>query len=295
MFVFGNLQVLDFYSGLLQGSTVTLFTCQFSGRLKFMANTLLQGKSGIQEVPPERLPRHVAIILDGNNRWAKREHLPGLAGHRAGVNRVREVVNACVDHGVEVLTLFAFSSENWNRPIIEVNGLMSLFLNVLKREARRLKKNRIRLKVIGDVTRFSPEIQKHIQEAEMLTSSVDYSVTLVIAANYGGMWDICSAARQLAEKVARGELGPEGIDESAIELHLSTSGLPAPDLLIRTSGEQRISNFLLWQCAYSEFYFTETLWPDFGRDEFQQALLSYARRQRRFGKTSEQVEAETQC
>ncbi|WP_257285798.1 polyprenyl diphosphate synthase [Endozoicomonas sp. SESOKO1] len=259
-----------------------------------MANTLLQGKSGIQGVPQERLPRHVAIILDGNNRWAKRKHLPGLAGHRAGVNRVREVVEACVDQGVEVLTLFAFSSENWNRPVIEVNGLLRLFLGVLKREARRLKENRIRLKVIGDVTRFSPEIQKYIQEVETLTSD-DYLVTLVIAANYGGMWDIATAARQLAERVARGELEPESIDESTLEQHLSTSGLPAPDLLIRTSGEQRISNFLLWQCAYSEFYFTDTLWPDFGREELQQALLSYARRQRRFGKTSEQVEAETLC
>ncbi|WP_152554081.1 polyprenyl diphosphate synthase [Endozoicomonas elysicola] len=259
-----------------------------------MANTSLQGTSGIEGVPSERLPRHVAIILDGNNRWAKRKHLPGLAGHRAGVNRVREVVEACADYGVEVLTLFAFSSENWNRPVVEVNGLMRLFLNVLRREARRLKKNRIRLKVIGEVSRFSSDIQKHIHEVEAQTAE-DYSVTLVIAANYGGMWDIASATRQLAEKVARGELSSEDIDESAIERHLSTSGLPPPDLLIRTSGEQRISNFLLWQCAYSEFYFTETLWPDFGRDELQQALLSYARRQRRFGKTSEQVEAETTC
>ncbi|MBO9480215.1 MULTISPECIES: polyprenyl diphosphate synthase [Gammaproteobacteria] len=259
-----------------------------------MANTSLQGKSGIQGVPPERLPRHVAIILDGNNRWAKRKHLPGLAGHRAGVNRVREVVEACDEQGVEVLTLFAFSSENWSRPVIEVNGLMRLFLGVLKREARRMQKKRIRLKVIGDITRFSPEIQKYIQEVETLTAN-DYSVTLVIAANYGGRWDIASAARLLAEKVARGELDAKNIDEFAIEQHLSTSGLPAPDLLIRTSGEQRISNFLLWQCAYSEFYFTDTLWPDFGRNELQQALLSYARRQRRFGKTSEQVEAETLC
>lgn len=259
-----------------------------------MANTSLQGTSGIQGVPLERLPRHVAIILDGNNRWAKRKHLPGLAGHRAGVDRVREVVEACTDYGIEVLTLFAFSSENWNRPEVEVNGLMRLFLYVLRREAKRLKKNRIRLKVIGDLTRFSPEIQKRIREVEALTSD-NYSVTLVIAANYGGMWDIVSAARQLAEKVVRGELECAKIDESAIERHLSTSGLPAPDLLIRTSGEQRISNFLLWQSAYSEFYFTETLWPDFGRDELQQALLSYARRQRRFGRTSEQVEAETPC
>ncbi len=259
-----------------------------------MANTSLQGNSGIQGIPLERLPRHVAIILDGNNRWAKRQQLPGLAGHRAGVSRVREVVEACANFGVEVLTLFAFSSENWNRPTAEVNGLMRLFLHVLKKEAQRLKKNRIRLKVIGDISRFSKDIQKRVHNVEALTAD-GYAMTLVIAANYGGMWDIASAARQLAEKVARGEVGADSVDESAIEQHLSTSGLPAPDLLIRTSGEQRISNFLLWQCAYSEFYFTKTLWPDFGRDELQQALLSFARRQRRFGQTSEQVEAETPC
>ena len=259
-----------------------------------MANTSLQGKGGIQEFLPERLPRHVAIILDGNNRWAKRNRLPGLAGHRKGVIRVREVVEACTEFGVEVLTLFAFSSENWNRPEVEVHGLMHLFLHVLKKEVRRLKNNRIRLKVIGDISRFSPEIQQRIHEAEELTAE-NYTVTLVIAANYGGMWDIANAARQLAEQLARGEIDPEHINETAMEQHLSTAGLPPPDLLIRTSGEQRISNFLLWQCAYSEFYFTDTLWPDFDRNELQQALLSYARRQRRFGKTSEQVEAEILC
>ncbi len=287
-------QELAFYRRLLQGSDVTLFLPANIKLSLFMANTSLQGKSGIQGCVPERLPRHVAIILDGNNRWAKLKHLPGLAGHRTGVARVREVVEACAEHGVEVLTLFAFSSENWNRPEVEVHGLMHLFLHVLKKEARRLRKNRIRLKVIGDISRFSPEIQQRIHKAEALTAD-DYTVTLVIAANYGGMWDITNAARILAEKVARGEINSECINEAAMEQHLSTAGLPPPDLLIRTSGEQRISNFLLWQCAYSEFYFTDTLWPDFGRDELQQALLSYARRQRRFGKTSEQVEAEILC
>lgn len=242
----------------------------------------------------ETVPRHVAIILDGNNRWAKRNHLAGLAGHHAGVTKVREVVEACSEFGVEVLTLFAFSSENWNRPEIEVNGLMRLFLLMLKRETRKLKKNRIRLNVIGDISRFSPDIQKHIAQAQAETGS-DYSCILNIAANYGGRWDITQAAKALAVQVANGELAPEAITESLIEDHLSTRGLPPPDLLIRTSGEQRISNFLLWQCAYSEFYFTQTLWPDFGRDDLLTALHSYAGRQRRFGKTSEQVEAELTC
>ncbi|MGB1271608.1 MAG: polyprenyl diphosphate synthase [Endozoicomonas sp.] len=251
-----------------------------------MAKLFSKESCGILEVPSERLPRHVAIILDGNNRWARRQSLSGIAGHRAGVEKVREVVEACGESEVEVLTLFAFSSENWSRPAREVNGLMSLFLHVLRRETRKLKKNRIRLKVIGDVTRFSPVIQKHIRDAETLTAD-DSDVTLVIAANYGGQWDIARACRNIADKVAQGELSPEQINEDLVEGHLSTAGLPPPDLLIRTSGEQRISNFLLWQCAYSEFYFTDTLWPDFGREEFQRALLDYAGRQRRFGKSSE--------
>ncbi|MGB0359846.1 MAG: polyprenyl diphosphate synthase [Endozoicomonas sp.] len=255
----------------------------------FQSNSQSQGSS--EESLSENLPRHVAIILDGNNRWAKKHKLPSLSGHHAGVERVREVVEACGEFGVEVLTLFAFSSENWSRPAIEVNGLMGLFLRALKQETSKLRKNRIRLKIIGDVTRFSQDIQKYIHEAEVSTAK-DYAVTLVIAANYGGMWDIAQASKQLAEKVSRGQLKPEEINESVFESHLSTAGFPAPDLLIRTSGEQRISNFLLWQCAYSEFYFTETLWPDFGRDAFQQALLNYGCRQRRFGKTSQQVEAE---
>lgn len=247
-----------------------------------------------QGLPKDKLPRHIAIILDGNNRWAKKRRLPGLAGHRAGVSAVRNIVEACGDYGVEILTLFAFSSENWNRPRNEVNGLMELFLSALRRETRRLKRNHIRLKVIGDISAFSADIQKHIREAETLTAN-EHKVTLVIAANYGGMWDITQASRKVAEKVERGELRAEDVTRELIGAHLSTADLPAPDLMIRTSGEQRISNFMLWQCAYSEFYFTETLWPDFDRAEFHRALLDYIGRQRRFGKTSEQVEAEATC
>lgn len=248
----------------------------------------------MQGVPVEKLPRHVAIILDGNNRWAKKRRLPGLAGHRAGVKAVREAVELCGDLGIKVLTLFAFSSENWKRPQNEVDGLMELFLRALRRETRKLKRNNIRLKVIGDTSRFSPAIQEHIREAEQLTAD-EAKVTLVIAANYGGMWDVTQAAQKVARMVEQGQIAADQVSESLIEENLSTAGLPAPDLLIRTSGEQRISNFLLWQCAYSEFYFTDTLWPDFDRGEFQRALLNYVSRQRRFGKTSEQVEAEATC
>lgn len=253
-----------------------------------------QGNFPAQDIPKDRLPRHVAIILDGNNRWAKRQGSSSLSGHRAGVQKVREITRSCRDLGIKVLTLFAFSSENWNRPFAEVNGLMMLFLGVLRKEAKQLKEGRIRLKVIGDKSRFSADIQKYIQQAEAMTAN-DYEMTLVIAANYGGMWDITHATQQLAQQVAEGLIRPDQINETLIESHLSTSDLDRPDLLIRTSGEQRISNFLLWQCAYSEFYFTTTLWPDFGQNELALALKEYAGRQRRFGKTSEQVEAEVLC
>ncbi len=243
--------------------------------------------------PPGELvsvPRHVAIIMDGNNRWAKKHGKMGLSGHRAGVESVRSVIEACGEFGVETLTLFAFSSENWNRPKDEVRGLMELFLHALKREVKRLRRNHIRLKVIGDITQFSDTIQKYIREAEAQTAN-DYKVTLVIAASYGGQWDIVEAARELAQQVKRGELSPEEITAAHIDGLLSTRDLPPPDLLIRTSGEHRISNFLLWQCAYSELYFTDVLWPDFTREEFYRALCSYSSRQRRFGRTSEQIEA----
>ncbi len=236
-------------------------------------------------------PRHVAIIMDGNNRWAKKNKKGRLGGHRAGVETVRKVIEACGNYGVEVLTLFAFSSENWNRPPEEVRGLMELFLRALKFEVKRLRRHRIRLKVIGDISAFSPSIQKHIRQAEQQTSR-DYQVTLVVAASYGGQWDIVEAARQLAEKAKSGQLDPADISPGMFEQHLTTGDLPPPDLLIRTSGEHRISNFLLWQSAYSEFYFTNVLWPDFGPDELYKALYSYSQRQRRFGQTSEQIETD---
>ncbi|RRJ85106.1 di-trans,poly-cis-decaprenylcistransferase [Aestuariirhabdus litorea] len=234
-------------------------------------------------------PRHVAIIMDGNNRWAKKRLLPGIAGHRAGVEAVRRVVEACDEHGIEVLTLFAFSSENWQRPEEEVRGLMGLFLQMLKKETRRLHKNRIRLKVLGDLSAFSEEIQQHIREAEALTAE-NSRVTLAIAANYGGQWDIAQAAQQLAVKVKAGELEPGQITPELIQDHLYTAGLPLPDLCIRTGGDHRISNFMLWQFAYAELYFTSTLWPDFDAAQLREALVDFSGRQRRFGKTSEQVE-----
>ncbi len=236
------------------------------------------------------VPRHVAIIMDGNNRWARRHGKGQLSGHRAGVDAVRKIVEACSEYGVEVLTLFAFSSENWKRPPAEVRGLMELFLHALKREVKRLRRNKIRLKVIGDLGQFSPVIQQYIREAEEQTAD-DYKVTLVIAASYGGQWDITEAARQLARRVQEGTLDVQDITPQLLEQNLVTREMPPPDLLIRTSGEHRISNFLLWQCAYSEFYFTDVLWPDFSQDEFYKALQSYSQRQRRFGLTSEQLDA----
>ncbi|WP_027707188.1 polyprenyl diphosphate synthase [Zooshikella ganghwensis] len=239
-------------------------------------------------------PKHIAVIMDGNNRWAKRKRLPGIAGHRAGLSAARSIVEACGRYGIEVLTLFAFSSENWRRPEEEVSALMELFLRALKRETKRLHKNHIRLKVIGDRSAFSPSLQKHIADAEALTAE-NAKVTLVIAANYGGQWDMLNACQQLAEKVKAGTLQASEISTELVEQHLQTEGLPLPDLCIRTGGVHRISNFMLWQFAYTEFYYTKTLWPDFGPEEFEQALIDFAGRERRFGRTSEQVEAQDQC
>jgi len=235
------------------------------------------------------LPRHVAIIMDGNGRWARRRHLPRIAGHRQGLEAVRRVVRACAARGVEVLTLFAFSSENWRRPPQEVGLLMELFLGALQREGRRLRENGVRLRVVGDRSAFPERLRRAIEEAEALCAE-GARLTLVIAANYGGRWDIVQAARALARRAAAGELDPEAIGPGELERHLALAGLPEPDLFIRTGGEQRISNFLLWQLAYTELYFTDTLWPDFDEAAFEAALASYAGRQRRFGLTGEQVE-----
>ena len=236
----------------------------------------------------DALPRHVAIVMDGNGRWARKRLLPRHAGHRAGAESVRKVVETCGRRGVEVLTLFAFSSENWKRPKEEVGVLMELFLRTLEKEKDRLHKNNVRVRVIGERTRLNSTLQERIAAAEAQTAS-NTGLTLVVAASYGGRWDIAQAARRLAKDVRDGRMDVEAIDENAFDQYVCLSDLPTPDLFIRTGGEHRISNFLLWQLAYSELYFTETLWPDFGESEFQRALDAFAGRQRRFGLTGDQV------
>ena len=236
------------------------------------------------------IPLHVAVIMDGNGRWAKSRGLPRIAGHRKGVERVRDMVSACVEKGVKHLTLFAFSSENWRRPAQEVQLLKELFLVALDNEIRKLHKNNVRFRVIGEVERFGEKIVSRIRQAEMLTRD-NSALTLTIAANYGGRWDIAQACAELARRAVRGEIDPGSITEESLEPFLCMAGIPEPDLFIRTGGEQRISNFLLWQLAYTEMYFTPVLWPDFDRTQFEQALVSYAGRQRRFGLTGEQIEA----
>ncbi|MGA7802064.1 MAG: isoprenyl transferase [Gammaproteobacteria bacterium] len=238
---------------------------------------------------PDALPRHVAIIMDGNGRWAKRRMLPRVAGHHEGVKAVRRVVEACSSLGIEALTLFAFSSENWRRPRTEVGLLMDLFINTLQRQVDKLHRNGVRVQFIGDRSAFSDKLRRLMDSAESLTA-YNNGLVLTIAANYGGRWDIAQAARCLAAEVAAGRLEPEAITQDTLAEHLSLAHLPEPDLFIRTGGEQRVSNFLLWQLAYTELYFTDTLWPDFDRACLGQALESFAGRQRRFGRTGDQVE-----
>lgn len=233
--------------------------------------------------------RHVAIIMDGNNRWAKQKGLPGMSGHKVGVERIRDVMQACQDLGIEVLTVFAFSSENWKRPPKEVDTLMSLFQLYLKNEARQLKKKGVALRVIGNRERFSPSIVKAIDAAEAATAGG--ASTLVIAADYGGRWDVAQAARRLATACVEGDITPESIDEASLHAATSLSDLPPLDLLIRTGGEVRISNFLLWQAAYAELYFSDVLWPDFDGKELARAAESFYQRQRRFGMTGDQIDA----
>ena len=242
--------------------------------------------SSTQEVPPHgAVPRHVAIIMDGNGRWAKRQHLPRIAGHRRGVEAVRAAVRACAERGIGYLTLFAFSSENWRRPAEEVALLMQLFQVALTNEVEKLHKAGVRLKVVGDTHRFDANIRRAIDQGERLTAS-NRGLTLTIAANYGGRWDILQAMNRYANANPGAPL-----DEAGLAPYLAMSYAPEPDLFIRTGGEQRISNFLLWQLAYTELYFTETLWPDFDAAALDQAIASYCSRERRFGRTSEQLEA----
>ncbi len=246
--------------------------------------------SSTLEIPARQaVPRHVAIIMDGNGRWARQRHLPRFAGHKRGVEAVREVVKACAARGVGFLTLFAFSSENWRRPPEEVALLMQLFLGALENEVQKLHRNGIRLKLIGERAPFDPRIRSLIAEGEALTAA-NTGLTLTIAANYGGRWDILQALARLAaehpEAIQGGAIG-----EEALAPYLSTSYAPEPDLFIRTGGERRASNFLLWQMAYTELYFTDTLWPDFDAAALEEAFASFRSRERRFGRTSEQVEA----
>jgi undecaprenyl diphosphate synthase len=236
------------------------------------------------------LPRHIAIIMDGNGRWAKQRHLPRIAGHKAGVDAVRATVKWCAEKKIEVLSLFAFSSENWRRPIDEVSHLMDLFMMALQREAKKLHKQNIQLRIIGDRSRFSEKLRAQMREVEALTAD-NTGLKLLIAANYGGQWDITEAMRQLAVDVAAGTLKSADISAELIHSKLSTAGLPDPDLFIRTSGEQRISNFLMWQLSYAELYFTDVLWPDFNADELEKALAYFTGRERRFGHISEQLRA----
>jgi undecaprenyl diphosphate synthase len=243
--------------------------------------------SSTREVPSHGdTPRHVAIIMDGNGRWARSRMLPRIAGHRRGVEAVRETVRACAERGIGYLTLFAFSSENWRRPAEEVALLMQLFQAALTSEVEKLHRNGVRLRVVGDTGRFDPKISLLIEQGERLTAA-NPGLTLTIAANYGGRWDILQAVNKVLEtRLDAGEI----VEEQLIP-HLAMSHAPEPDLFIRTGGEQRVSNFLLWQLAYTELYFTETLWPDFGADALDAALASYRGRERRFGRTSEQVQS----
>ena len=240
----------------------------------------------------ERLPRHVAIIMDGNGRWAKQRFLPRTAGHRAGVGAVRKTVEYCVGKGVQALTLFAFSSENWRRPQQEVSVLMELFLTTLDREIERLHQNGVKLSFIGDRSAFSEPLRDRIAVSESVTRH-NARMHLVIAANYGGRWDIVNGVRSALRALQRGELDLDDLDETEFSRHLAMSELPEPDLFIRTGGEQRISNFLLWQLAYTELFFTPTLWPDFDEGVLDRAFEDFASRQRRFGYTGEQVESLT--
>lgn len=240
--------------------------------------------------PDEPTPRHVAVIMDGNGRWARRRALPRAAGHQAGVRPVRRTVEHCARRGVEVLTLFAFSSENWQRPPEEVSGLMALFLDALDREVAELDSNGIRLRFIGDRAKLSTSLRDATYAAEERTAR-NTRMQLVVAVAYGGRWDLTEAARHLAREAAAGRLDPDAIGEKDLAAALATNALPGVDLLIRTGGEQRVSNFLLWDLAYAELFFSDVLWPAMTTAELERAFDFYARRQRRFGRTSDQVEA----
>ncbi|OKH37530.1 di-trans,poly-cis-decaprenylcistransferase [[Phormidium ambiguum] IAM M-71] len=235
------------------------------------------------DLEPERLPRHVAVIMDGNGRWAKQKGLPRIMGHRRGVDALKDLLRCCKDWGIEALTAYAFSTENWGRPLEEVDFLMTLFERVLRQELREMMEENVQIRFVGNLNSLPSSLQAEI-ERSMTETKENQGIKFTVATNYGGREEILQACRAIANQVQQGTLKPEEIDRSLFESHLYTAGICDPDLLIRTSGEMRISNFLLWQMAYAEIYITQTLWPDFDRKEFHQALSAYQRRDRRFGK-----------
>jgi undecaprenyl diphosphate synthase len=241
----------------------------------------------LQSLPTDldglRLPKHVAVIMDGNGRWAQRQGQPRFMGHRRGVDTLKELLRCCKDWGIEALTAYAFSTENWGRPLTEVDFLMTLFERVLRRELKEMIEEGVQIHFVGDLAALPQSLQEEIDRAMVATQHND-KIKFVVATNYGGRREILQACRAIAHKVSLGELNPEDIDEDIFEQHLYTKGISHPDLLIRTSGEMRVSNFLLWQVAYAELYVTDTLWPDFSREEFHRALCDYQQRHRRFGK-----------
>ena len=237
----------------------------------------------------DSLPRHIAVIMDGNGRWARARLLPRTFGHREGVKSVKRIVEACIDRDIAALTLFAFSSENWRRPSEEVSRIMDLFVQTLRKEVAALDRNGVRLRFIGERNAFPDNLRRLIEESEAQTAA-NSRLNLVIAANYGGHWDITRACRSLAARMLAGELQADDINTDSLAAEMCISDLPPPDLFIRTGGEQRISNFLLWQLAYTELYFTDSLWPEFDECKLEEALRWYANRQRRFGRTGDQVE-----
>jgi len=236
----------------------------------------------------QNLPVHIAIIMDGNGRWALQKCKDRIFGHQQGVEAVRQVIEASAELGIKYITLYAFSTENWNRPWEEVEALMELMVNSLNNETEKLIKNNIILRVMGDIDRLSAEVRRSLDETLEKTSRCN-GMTLLVALSYSSKWELVEAVRRIARDIEEGILDPDQIDDKVFESHLNTTGIPDPELLIRTGGELRISNFLLWQIAYSELYFTETLWPDFGKEELYRAIIEYQKRERRFGKTSQQV------
>ncbi len=246
--------------------------------------------SYLDQIDHEKLPRHCAIIMDGNGRWAKQNGKTRIFGHTNGVKAVRDVVEACAEIGIDYLTLYAFYTENWNRPKYEINALMELLVQTIRKGTRTLNKNNIKLQAIGNLESLPGKCYRELQEAIKMTEN-NTALTLVLALSYSSQWEINNAVKEISKSVLAGDITPEDIDNETIAAHLTTRGIPDPELLIRTSGEFRISNFLLWQIAYAELYFTETLWPDFKRENLYKALVDYQSRERRFGKTSEQIKA----